>query len=111
MPVPAPTEALVVLFLTIDEEHADAFARAAIEQRLVACVNLMPGARSIYRWEGQVCEEREVLLWMEAPERGSAQRIEALAALHPYDTPKVVALPASAVHEPYRAWCIAQTVS
>lgn len=110
MPPNAPSEALVVFFVTIDEQHADAFARAAVEQRLVACVNLVPGARSIYRWKGQVCEDREVLLWMEAPAEGVKARIEALAALHPYDTPKIIALPPCAVHEPYRDWCVAQTV-
>ncbi len=109
MPTFTRPEALVVLFVTIDEEHADAFARAAVEQRLVACVNLMPGARSIYRWEGEVCEEREVVLWMEARAAGLEARIEALAALHPYDTPKIIALPPSGVLEPYRAWCVAQT--
>ena len=109
MPAQAPSEALLVFFVTIDEEHADAFARAAVEQRLVACVNLVPGARSIYRWKGQVCDDREVLLWMEARADGVQSRIAALAALHPYDTPKIIALAPSAVHEPYRAWCIAQT--
>lgn len=109
MPPATPSEALVVLFVTIDEEHADAFARAAVEQRLVACVNLVPGARSIYRWKGKLCEDREVLLWMESREAGADARIEALAALHPYDTPKIIALPPSAVHEPYRAWCIGET--
>lgn len=109
MPVDASSEAIVVLFVTIDEEHADAFARAAVEQRLVACVNLMPGARSIYRWKGALCEDREVLLWMETRASGVESRIEALAALHPYDTPKIIALPPCAVHEPYRAWCTAET--
>ncbi|MBV1858456.1 MAG: divalent-cation tolerance protein CutA [Nannocystaceae bacterium] len=109
MPVPASSEALVVLFVTIDEAHADTFARTAVEQRLVACVNLVPGARSIYRWKGEVCEDHEVLLWMETREAGAKTCIEALAALHPYDTPKIIALPACAVHEPYRAWCIAHS--
>jgi periplasmic divalent cation tolerance protein len=105
----APSEALVVLFVSIDDEHADAFARAAVEQRLVACVNIVPGARSIYRWQGEVCEDREVVLWMETRASGVEARIEVLAALHPYDTPKIIALAPCAVHEPYRAWCAAQT--
>lgn len=109
MPNAAPPEPLLVLFVSIDEKHADGFARAAVDRRLVACVNLVPGARSIYRWEGKVCEEQEVLMWMETPAAGIEARIAALTALHPYDTPKLLALPASAVHEPYRAWCVAQT--
>ena len=103
------SEALCVLFVTIDAEHAEAFARAAVQQRLVACANLVPGARSIYWWQGEVCEDPEVLVWMETRADDVQARIAALAALHPYDTPKIIALPPSAVHPPYAAWCIAET--
>lgn len=111
MPTAPPLEALVVLFVSIDEQHADAFAREAVRTRIVACANLVPGARSVYWWEGKVCEDREVLVWMETRADGVEARIEALASLHPFDTPKILALPPCAVHEPYRAWCIAQTSS
>ncbi len=103
-------EAICVLFVTIDEANAETFARGACQRRLVACANMLPGARSIYWWDGALCDEREVLLWMEAPAQGVQERIEALAALHPYDTPKIIALPPSAVHEPYRVWCLNQTL-
>jgi len=105
---PAPAEALCVLFVTIDEGHAASFARAAVQQRLVACANLVPGAQSIYWWKGELCEDREALVWMETRAEGIEARIEALAALHPYDTPKIIALPPSAVHPPYRQWCTAE---
>lgn len=109
MPARDPADALCVLFVTIDAERAEAFARAAVEQRLVACANLVPGARSIYWWQGELCTEPEVLVWMETRADDVEARIAALAALHPYDTPKIIALPPSAVHPPYRAWCIAET--
>ncbi len=105
MTLPDAPEPLCVLFVTIDEAHADAFARAACERRLVACANLVPGVRSIYWWNGELCEDREVAIWMETTAHDAPERIAALAALHPYDTPKIIALPPSAVHEPYRQWC------
>ena len=94
-----------VIFVTIDAGHAADFARTAVERGLVACANLMSGARSIYRWKGEICEETETLIWMEAREEGLEQRLAALAALHPYETPKVIALRPDAVLEPFRLWC------
>ena len=102
-------EAICVLFVTIDEPSAAAFARAAVEKRLVACANLVPGARSVYWWDGKVCEDEEVLVWMETRADDVDARIAALAALHPYDTPKIIALPPSAVHPAYQRWCVTET--
>lgn len=100
---------LCVLFVTIDEASADAFARAALQARLVACANMLPGARSLYWWKGELCEDREVLIWMETRADNVQGCIAALAALHPYDTPKIIALPPRAVHPPFAAWCAEQT--
>ncbi|MEM6290315.1 MAG: divalent-cation tolerance protein CutA [Myxococcota bacterium] len=105
---PPPTEPVCVLFATIDAEHADAFARAACEKRLVACVNMLPGARSLYWWKSELCEDAEVVLWMETRARDVEACIASLAALHPYDTPKIIALSPGAVWPPYQRWCVEQ---
>ena len=105
----APGQDICVLFSTIDAARADDFARRACEARLVSCVNAVPGARSTYWWDGRICQESEVLLWMEAPAHDVAARIAALSELHPYETPKVLALDVREAHEAYQAWCIAQT--
>lgn len=104
-----PPEAICVLFVTIDADNAAAFARAAVETRLVACANLVSGGRSVYWWDGKVCEDEEVLVWMETRGDGVDKCIAALAELHPYDTPKIIALPPSAVHPAYQRWCLAET--
>ncbi len=98
-----------MLFATIDPEHAEAFARAACEQRIVACVNMLPEVRSFYWWDGTLQDDREVVLWMETRADAVSECIEALAELHPYDTPKIIAMPPLAVFEPYRQWCVSQT--
>lgn len=96
--------AQVALITAPDLEVAARLARAFVEERLAACVNLVPGVRSIYRWEGKVEDDAEVLLVVKT----HATRREALAArlreLHPYDVPELVFLAISAGSAPYLAW-------
>lgn len=99
------------MLTTIGPEQADEFARALVEARLVACVNVMPQARSVYRWNGAVEQEGEAVLLMEtsaASARQLDETIAALAQLHPYDVPKIVALDARAVWPAYGAWVAEQ---
>ena len=85
----------VVLITAPNAECAESLARALVEERLAACVNVVPGVRSFYRWEGEVQDDPEVLLIIKT----SADRCSALAArveeLHPYDLPEVLELPAA----------------
>ncbi|HEX3764252.1 MAG TPA: divalent-cation tolerance protein CutA [Kofleriaceae bacterium] len=104
----ADVAALVVLSTFPDGETAARIARALVDDRLAACVNLLPTVRSIYRWQGEVCDEAETL----AVIKTTAERFSALAAkiaeLHPYQVPEVVALPLADGHPPYLAWLAAQ---
>ena len=78
------SDVLVVLTTFGDEVGAKKVARDLVERRLVACVNLLPGATSIYCWEGKVCEEGEVVAVMKMT-RGSYPELEkVLAEKHPY---------------------------
>lgn len=84
---------LAVLCNAPDETRAREIAAALVEQRLVACVNILPACRSIYRWDGKVEEESETpMLIKTAPENFPAVR-DAIAGMHPYDTPEIIALP------------------
>jgi len=95
----------VVAFSTVGKaEDAERIARALVERRLAACVNVVAGLVSLYRWKGAVVREEEVLLVIKTrSERLEALR-EALVALHPYDVPELVALPVEGGHPPYLAW-------
>ena len=95
----------VVAFSTVGTaEDAERIARALVERRLAACVNVVPGATSIYRWKGEVCRDEEHLLVIKTrADRLEALR-EALVGLHPYEVPELVALPIAAGHAPYLAW-------
>lgn len=99
---------LVVFSTFPDAETAARIARALVDEQLAACVNLLPTVRSIYRWEGKVCDEAETL----AVIKTTAERYAALAAkiveLHPYQVPEVIALPLADGHPPYLAWLAEQ---
>jgi periplasmic divalent cation tolerance protein len=104
------TEALVVLVTAPDAERAAAIARALVEERLVACGNVVPGLRSIYRWEGKVEDAAEALLVLKTT-RGRFDALrERILALHPYQVPEVLAVPVLAGSAAYLAWIAAETV-
>jgi periplasmic divalent cation tolerance protein len=97
-------EAVVVLITAPSPEKAAAIARALVEERLADCCNIVPGLRSIYRWEEKVQEDAEVLL-MAKTERALFERLrERVVALHEYRCPEVIALPVVEGHAPYLEW-------
>lgn len=96
---------VIVVFSTFpSEDKAAEIARRLVSEGLVACANLVPPVRSIYRWQGEVCDERETLAMMKT----TRERFEALkarlVALHPYEVPEVISLPVDGGHAPYLAW-------
>jgi periplasmic divalent cation tolerance protein len=97
-------ESLVVLVTAPDVEEAARIGRALVEERLVACANIMPRLRSIYRWQDAIHDDAEVLVIIKT----TATRLERLTArvieLHPYDTPEVLALPVAGGSEAYLDW-------
>jgi len=98
------TEVVLVLTTAPDDDRAESMARALVEERLAACVNVVPGVVSIYRWKGAVEQDLELLLVIKTrADRFEALR-EALVSLHPYDVPELIALPVAAGHPPYLAW-------
>ena len=103
-------EELVVVFCTVpDAAEGRALGRMLVERRLAACVNVVDGLTSIYRWQGTIHEDPESLLVIKTRRSAFAALAEALAAAHPYEVPEVVALPAAAVHAPYLDWALKQT--
>lgn len=80
-----------VVLSSISPEHADSVARALVERRLAACVNLLP-IRSVYRWDGAVQNDPETTLVMKVSEAGLDTMVRELRKLHPYDLPEIVVL-------------------
>jgi periplasmic divalent cation tolerance protein len=101
-------EVRVALATAPDWDTAARIARALVEERLAACANLVPGVRSIYRWQGRVEDAAEVLLVLKT----RADRVDALGvrlrALHPYELPELVALPAAGGIADYLDWVVGE---
>ena len=86
------SERLVVLSTVQGAEDAERIARALVERGLAACVNIVPGVTSVYRWKGAIeCEPERLLVIKTRAQRFEALRQE-LVALHPYELPEVIAL-------------------
>jgi periplasmic divalent cation tolerance protein len=105
------TDALVVLVTAPSAEKAAELARTLVEERLAACGNVVPGLRSIYRWEGKVQDDAEALLVLKTTRERFESLRERVLALHPYEVPEVLALPVEAGSAPYLAWLAAATSS
>lgn len=94
----------VVLITVPSEEVARSIARALVEERLAACVNILPGLTSVYRWQGEVVEDQEVLLIVKTTTFAFPRLKERVLALHPYTVPEIIALPIAEGHGAYLSW-------
>jgi periplasmic divalent cation tolerance protein len=101
---------LVVLTTLASEEQAVRLARELLALRLVACVNVVPGVRSLYRFKGVLEDERECLLVMKTEAGRYDDLARAIAKLHPYEVPEVLALPVERGSESYLTW-VSQSVN
>ena len=83
---------------------AKGLARALVEENLAACVQLMDGLQSVYRWEGKVCEEHEVLLSAKTSASKWLEISSFIQAQHPYDLPEILAFSPEQYSQQYGAW-------
>ncbi|MBV6434253.1 MAG: Divalent-cation tolerance protein CutA [Bryobacteraceae bacterium] len=102
---------LVVLCASNSEEEARRIARAVVGKQLAACVNIVPGATSIYRWEGAIEEASEWLLLMKTTAAAYPHLEREIRALHSYSVPEIIALPIERGAESYLSWMDAGTVT
>ena len=98
------TEMLLVFSTFATEEDAARVVRALLEERLIACGNLLPGARSLYRWQGEVADEREVLAILKTRKQDWPALLARLHELHPFEIPECVAVRIAAGAPNYLAW-------
>ena len=102
---------IVVLTTMGNAEDAHAFVRALVDQRLVACGTIVPGARSIYRWEGKIADEQESVVLLKTRRERWDDLCSAVRELHPYKVPELLALPVSDGLPAYLEWVASETIS
>ena len=87
-----------------DMEVADTIASALVGERLAACVNILPGARSVYEWQGKVEKEQEVVLLIKSRSDKLSVLEARLLELHPYELPELIVVPLVGGLAPYLSW-------
>jgi periplasmic divalent cation tolerance protein len=92
-----------------DSAVATALARALVEEKLAACVTRMPGARSVYRWQGNIEEADEVVCFIKTTSERVDELRTRLVALHPYEVPELIVLDITGGLPAYLAWIAAET--
>ena len=95
---------ILVLTTADSAELAGRIAAALVEAREAACVNIVPGVRSIYRWEGKVCDDSELLLVIKSTEERFEAVRERIRRTHTYQLPEVVAVRITAGDPEYLLW-------
>jgi periplasmic divalent cation tolerance protein len=103
------SDKILVLVTVGSLEKGEEMARTLVEERLAACVNMVPGIRSFYRWEGKVTDDAELLLLIKTRAVLFDTLKERVLALHSYDLPEVVALSIEKGHQPYLDWIDGET--
>ena len=98
------TAHIVVLVTTSSVAEAQSIGRALVEGRVAACVNIVPGLRSLFRWQGAIEEQEEVLMLVKSRGECFPSILEVVKRLHSYTVPEVIALPILSGSSDYLAW-------
>lgn len=106
-----PNKLLVVVTSLPDMASAKELARALVETGVAACVQLVQGMQSVYRWEGKVCEEHEVLLSAKTIESKWSEISQYIQDHHPYDLPEILAFSPEQYSQQYSEWVQAEVNS
>ncbi|MGD8903848.1 MAG: divalent-cation tolerance protein CutA [Anaerolineae bacterium] len=97
-------ERLVVLITAGSQEEADRIANTLVAEMLAACVNVLPGVTSVYRWEGEVQRDQEWLLVTKTTREVLDDLVRRVQAIHSYDLPEIIALPVVGGSQDYLRW-------
>ena len=100
-----------IIMVTVgNNEEALSIARTLVDEQLVACVNMIPRIRSIYRWKGEVCDDEEQLLIMKTQSKLFPLLQDRIRKLHSYEVPEIISIPIAEGSSEYLNWVIENTI-
>jgi len=97
-------DGIVLLVAASSTKEAEGIAKTLVEERLVACVNILPPMHSLFHWKGELCRENEVLLVLKSRQRVLKKIVRRVKELHSYEVPEIIALPVIGGSEDYITW-------
>lgn len=98
------TDLCIVYCTTDSRQNAETIANQLLTQQLAACVQIIPGMTSVYRWDNQVMQDQEFQILIKTHQHKLAEAEQLVTALHNYDVPQWIAVPACAASEAYNSW-------
>lgn len=102
-------EQIVIFITTASIDEAEKISNALVEQKLVACSNVISPIHSIFRWQGEICKEAEVLLILKSVKTRFVEIVTEVKKLHSYQTPEIIALPIMDGSPEYLQWVTDET--
>jgi periplasmic divalent cation tolerance protein len=102
-------KAIIVFITSANRQEAEKIARLLVEEKLAACVQILPEIISFYRWREEIIQDREVLLLCKTTEENFGELEKTVRVNHSYEIPEIVAIPASLGSEPYLNWLAENT--
>lgn len=97
-------QVLVILVTAVNQEEAVRIGKEMVNAKLAACANVIPGIQSIYRWNGKVVQEEEVLLILKSVKQRYRALEKAIKTMHTYEIPEIIALPVKEGFDRYIGW-------
>jgi periplasmic divalent cation tolerance protein len=102
------SEPIVVLMTAANREEANTIAEVLVSARLAACVQILPEIESVYRWQGEVKREKEILLLAKTVASRFDELESKVRAIHSYETPEIIAVPITDSSAPYLDWILSE---
>jgi periplasmic divalent cation tolerance protein len=94
----------IIIFVTSPHDQSEAIGRRLVEEGLAACVNIVPGIKSIYKWQGELQSDTEELLIIKSHERLWESLEKRVKELHSYDVPEILSISLQSGFQPYLDW-------
>ncbi len=104
-------EFVMILSTIGTKTDAQTIAKKLIDSKKAACVNIIPGIQSVYEWEGELCNENEILLFIKTTKENEKNVYRLIDDIHPYETPEIISLPILHGSKDYLNWISASVKS